>query len=97
LLFPSLLISKVAIADLSSIEYIQPMLVAASLYFLITLLLVLFKPLLNLRNSQFTSVYQGGIRFNTYIGLAVVNSLYGTEGLVVEVIVVAIMIRVRPR
>jgi len=92
LLFPSLLISKMATADLSGIEFIKPILVIGLLYFIITIIFILSKPLLQLQKPQFTSVYQGGIRFNTYIGLAVANSLYGSDGLVVAVIVVAIMI-----
>jgi len=31
--------------------------------------------------ATFTSVFQGGVRFNTFIALALVNSLYGDEGL----------------
>ncbi|MFT6201059.1 MAG: putative permease [Granulosicoccus sp.] len=42
--------------------------------------------------TAFTSVFQGGIRFNTYIGLAIVSTLYGSEGLVVAVVIAAIMI-----
>jgi predicted permease len=42
--------------------------------------------------SAFTSVFQGGIRFNTYIGLAIVAALYGPEGLVIAVVMAAIMI-----
>jgi len=92
LLFPALLISKMASADLSGIEFFWPVIVSALLYLSITVIFIIIKPILGVKNAQFTSVYQGGIRFNTYIGLAVASSLYGAEGLIVAVIVASIMI-----
>ncbi|MGH1439657.1 MAG: AEC family transporter [Cellvibrionaceae bacterium] len=92
LLFPALLVSKMATANLSGIAFFWPLIVAVLLYLSITLIFVLLKPVLSIGNAQFTSVYQGGMRFNTYIGLAVANSLYGPEGLIVAVIVASIMI-----
>lgn len=91
-LFPALLVSKMATADLGGINFLNPLLVTVLLYSSITFLFVLAKPFLQLSSPQFTSVYQGGIRFNTYIGLAIANSLYGAEGLVVAVIIASIMI-----
>jgi predicted permease len=92
LLFPSLLVSKMATADLSGIAFLWPIVVLALMYLAITLVFVLLKPAVTLENKSFTSVYQGGTRFNTYIGLAVSNALYGAEGLIVAVIVASIMI-----
>jgi len=92
LLFPSLLVSKMATANLSGIEFFWPVIVVVLLYVVITIIFVVLKPFFDFKNSQFTSVYQGGMRFNTYIGLAVASSLYGTEGLVLAVIVASIMI-----
>lgn len=60
----------------------------------VSLLLVVMRPLMSISNAAFTSVFQGGIRFNTYIGLALAASLYGSQGLVVAVIIAAIMIPV---
>lgn len=42
--------------------------------------------------AVFTSIFQGGIRFNTYVGLAIVAALYGTQGVVIAVVMAAIMI-----
>lgn len=92
LLFPALLVSKMATADLSGIEFGWPIVALVLLYVLITAVFITLKPVLSLANRQFTSVYQGGIRFNTYIGLAVAHALYGSEGLIVTVIVASIMI-----
>lgn len=40
----------------------------------------------------FTSVVQGGLRFNTYIGLALVAPLYGPAGLEIAALVVGVMV-----
>lgn len=40
----------------------------------------------------FTSIFQGGVRFNTYIALAVAGAFFGAEGLAMGAIVVGFMI-----
>ena len=92
LLFPALLLSKMATASLANLDIYRPLLVILLLFSIITSLFILFKPFIRLNNAQFTSVYQGGIRFNTYIGLAVVSTLYGSEGLVVAVVIASFMV-----
>lgn len=42
--------------------------------------------------AVYTSVVQGGLRFNTYIGLALVAPLYGPAGLEVAALVVGLMV-----
>lgn len=92
LLFPALLFSKMASADLTKIDFVKPVLVILLLLVGVTLLILAARPLLKLGNAQFTSVYQGSIRFNTYIGLALASALYGVEGLVAAVVMAAVMI-----
>jgi predicted permease len=48
--------------------------------------------LFGIDGASFTSLFQGGIRFNTYVGLAVVNGLLGDNGLAIAAVVVGIMI-----
>jgi malonate transporter and related proteins len=92
LLFPALLFSKMATADLAKIDFFKPILVIMLLYLLVSILLLVVKPFVKLGNAQFTSVYQGSIRFNTYIGLALASALYGAEGLVAAVVMTSVMI-----
>ena len=92
LLFPALLISKVSIADLSIIDAPPLLLTLWSTVILVSLVTFLVKPLLKISDAAFTSVYQGSIRFNTYIGLAIVSNLFGESGLVIAVIIAAILI-----
>jgi predicted permease len=42
--------------------------------------------------AGFTSLYQGSVRFNVYVGLAASATLYGSLGLAVGAVVMAIMI-----
>jgi len=58
----------------------------------IRLILILLNLILHFENRAFTSIVQGGIRFNTYVFLALVNAVYGTEGLVLAAIVIAFVI-----
>ena len=100
-LFPALLISKMSTADLSQVD-IMPLAsvlwLALGLSSLITLLLksIVFNPILGMNNASFTSVYQGSVRFNTYIGLALISNLFdaSSQALSIAVIVAAILIPV---
>ena len=56
------------------------------------LLLWLAKPLLRLDGPRFTSLLQGGIRPNTYVGLAAAGALFGGEGLTLAAISLAVLV-----
>ena len=60
--------------------------------FLILVILILLNMILHFENRAFTSIVQGGIRFNTYVFLALVNAVYGDKGLVLAAIVMAFAI-----
>ncbi len=92
LLFPALLVSKMIEADLDDISFLRPVMVILLMYFIVSVCLILSKPFTQVSNAGFTSVYQGGIRLNTYIGLAVVAALYGGPGLVIAVVLASVMI-----
>jgi predicted permease len=92
ILFPALLISKMSVADLSKVDILP---LASSLllgFTTICTFLLIVKPLFNVSNASFTSIFQGTMRFNTYIGFAFVENLFGSSGLVIAVIVASILI-----
>ena len=92
ILFPALLIDKMSVADLSKVDLgplISALLIGLAV---ISLFMIIIKPWLKTDNASFTSIFQGTIRFNTYIGFGVVDSLFGSSGLVIAVIVAAILI-----
>jgi predicted permease len=44
-------------------------------------LLVALRPVLRVDGPSFTSIFQGGIRFNNYVGVTLAAGLFGTQGL----------------
>ena len=57
-----------------------------------TALVYALRPWLKVDRPAFSSVYQGVIRFNTYVGLAVALAVFHAEGGTVAALVMAIMI-----
>lgn len=91
-LFPALLIEGLATAPLDA-SRIAPVFIAiiTTLGFG-SLLIFLSKPLLALDGPGFSSLYQGGIRFNTYLGIAVVIAVFGEAAVAVTALTIALMI-----
>ena len=93
ILFPSLLIFKLANANLSGINGVDIVLTAIiSITSLAILLMFLNKFMFLFKDDAFTSVFQGATRFNTYVFLALITSLYGDEGLVIAALIMTFTI-----
>ena len=91
-LFPAMLVYKLATAEVDDTP-VGPLLGSIAFMLLAgSALLLLSRRQLAANGRAFTSVFQGGIRFNTYIGLACAQALYGDAGLVVAAVTIAIMI-----
>ena len=91
-LFPPLLFLTTAAADLGDLDLV-PM--AAALIAAIAgtaALAVVLRPLLGIGDAAFTSVFQGAIRCNTYVGLAAGSALFGPIGLAVMGVVVFVVV-----
>lgn len=91
-LMPSLLIYKLSVAKIDLSHTVSLVATALSSIFLVLVLLVLLNFLLHFENKAFTSIAQGGIRFNTYVFLAFVDTAYGDKGLILAAIVMAFAI-----
>ncbi len=79
-LLPSLLIVKLGNAELQEFDFL-PMGAALSLATVLTLvILILLRIGFKIKQNSYTSVLQGGIRQNSYIGLAAAGPLYGIGG-----------------
>ncbi|MBP9611971.1 MAG: AEC family transporter [Sulfurospirillum sp.] len=91
-LMPSLLIYKLSIAKIDLSHTVTLVATTLSSIFLVLVLLVLLNFLLHFENKAFTSIAQGGIRFNTYVFLAFVDTAYGDKGLILAAIVMAFAI-----
>ena len=97
-LFPALLIVSIARADLGNVAVAEVSVALLGTIALFGTLLSLFRRpisgLLRLAGPSYTSLFQGSLRWNTYIGLAVSGSLAGTRGLAVVAVAAAVMIPV---
>lgn len=92
ILMPSLLIFELSNAKLNlndNFEFISSALLAITFTMFFLVLINIFTPI---KAYSFTSVMQGGIRFNTYLFLAITSSIYGKDGLVLSAILLAFTI-----
>ncbi len=95
LLFPVLLFLKLSTTNVSGeLDLLRLAILLIALLVVISVVLILSGVVFGIRGATFTSLYQGGIRFNTYVGLAVVDGLMGDGGLAIAAVVVGIMIPV---
>ena len=88
-LFPPLLFTTLAGADFAALaagELALAMIAGAGT---LMLALALLRPVLGVEGPAFTSVTQGALRQNTYIGFSAAFALFGPEGLAVAAIWVA--------
>ena len=91
-LMPSLLVYKVSTSNIDlekTLGLVMTALLAITIVFFSLMILNYF---VKFNNKAFTSIMQGGIRFNTYVLLAFVDSVYGDKGLVLAAIVMAFVI-----
>jgi len=91
-LFPALLLYTTARADMNDLQ-VLPMasaLVIATV--LIAALCIKIKPFLDMDGPEFTSLFQGVIRPNTYVGIGAALALWGEPGLTLVAICVAFIV-----
>lgn len=92
LFFPCLVVEELSRANLAALD-VLPMagaLVAATLAG--AAILLALRPVLGVDGPAFTSLFQGGVRFNTYVGLAGARALFGPPGLTLTAVGIALLI-----
>ncbi|WP_428029917.1 AEC family transporter [Ancylobacter sp.] len=98
ILFPALLVVSIARADLGEVAVMEVSTALLGAIGLIGLLIALTRHRISrafgLNGPSYTSVFQGALRWNTYIALAVSGSLAGPRGLAVAAVGLAVMIPV---
>ncbi|MEH6814100.1 MAG: AEC family transporter, partial [Motiliproteus sp.] len=92
LLFPSLLVYKLATTQMSELPVTAAVISIVLLLLLTSVLALVLAKILKLTGPAISSFYQGGVRFNTYVGLAAAGELYGDLGLLWGALFVAVMI-----
>ncbi len=91
ILMPALLIYKLSNAKFQSDSFVF-VLTSLIAIFLTLIFLMLYNKKFPIVNSSFTSVVQGGIRFNTYVFLALCGSIFKDTGLVLSAIILTFTI-----
>lgn len=92
-LFPSLLVYKLSTASLDNIDgfsFVSSALIA--ILMASVLLMLINKFMFFFDGASFTSIYQGSIRFNTYVFLALTDAIYGDSGLVIAALLMTFLI-----
>ena len=90
--FPALLVLNLAESNFDWIELRQNTQVVLFGLVAISLIVILYSKLIARDRSALSSVYQGSIRFNTYIGLACIDALYGDRGLATAALCLAVYV-----
>ncbi len=91
-LFPALLIHRLALTEFVWADLLPLAATLALTLAAVSLLIGLFRRWLAASGPSLTSVYQGSVRFNTYIGLASAGALFGDAGLALAAVVLGLKI-----
>jgi malonate transporter and related proteins len=91
-LFPALLFRSLAVAEIDFGATGKLVIAALAFTFLGFLLSILAGPLFRLDRKLLATGSQCGYRFNTYVGLAVAGSLFGTPGVALAALLLGVMI-----
>jgi malonate transporter len=91
-LFPSLLFISLATADMNDLPISEMAIAVIGTPTIMTLLLLLLRPKLSLSGPAFTSLMQGSIRFNTYIGVPLVIAFYGIDTIALGALFIGFMV-----
>ncbi|MEM7514020.1 MAG: AEC family transporter [Bacteroidota bacterium] len=91
ILLPSLLVVKLAVADLEGNFLISMMVCLLGATSIIATFLLIIRFILPVSIPAFTSIFQGSFRPNTYIGLSVSSALFGEMGLALAAVAMGIL------
>jgi len=94
LLYPGFLIPSIWGADLSGSSAGAAGGSAVTAVVIVGALTLLAKPLMKIDGPAFTSVFQGTVRWNSFVFLPVIQSVYGPEGLALAAVMIACIIPV---
>ncbi|WP_346796815.1 AEC family transporter [Halomonas sp. Bachu 37] len=94
LLFPAMLVATLAEADVTQVPVGRLALVMLGAMTIFSIVLWRSRRWLRLEAAAFTSVFQGAVRFNTYVGVAGAAALHGSLGATTAAVAVALMVPV---
>ena len=91
-LFPAMLIFKLGQAQVPASAYGDILILIVAMLAAMTVLLIALQWIWRWPGPVFSSVFQGGIRFNSYVALATAGMLLGDDGLSLIAIAVAVKV-----
>jgi predicted permease len=91
-LFPALLIHSMATAKVTAPIVLPVFGILAGVMLIIAGVLVALGPRIATSGGAYTSIFQGSVRFNTYVGLAAAVALYGVNGTALLAVLLALLI-----
>ncbi|WCR57080.1 AEC family transporter [Rickettsia asembonensis] len=91
-LFPAMLFNYVSTADLSVASIIKLVVALIISTILVSIGLIIYQKKYNIDKIQFTSIFQGSIRYNSYIFFGVSSPLFGPSGLSIVAVISSYMI-----
>lgn len=90
---PSMLFYKIATAEISAAnELVMGFSFVFGVLLFLLFILVILDFFVKFNPAKFTSLVQGSIRYNTYIFLAIISSVFGSSALVIAAFLMAFMI-----
>ena len=90
--FPSLLLKNLSQTNWSEITALSMLAALLLTIVVLSATMYLIKPLTNIAGPSFSSVFQGSIRFNSFVGLAGASALLGDQGLAMAAVALMGMI-----
>ncbi len=91
-LFPALLLRNLWVARLDGLPVAPMAAVIVCAAVAMTMILLAARPAIGVPGPAFTSLAQGSIRFNTYLGVALTAAFFGTEGVTLAAVYLAFMV-----
>lgn len=95
-LFPSVLFLKTSALDFSTLPAFEMAAALLASIFAMTVLMLALRPMFlklwAIEGPRFTSIFQGSVRWNAFVALAVAESLIGPKGVALIAVAMAVMI-----
>lgn len=91
-LFPALLIHTLATVQVTDVPILRLAVVCLGAMLISALMVWWARPIFACSNATFTSVFQGALRFNTYVAIAGAGALHGQAGIATAAVAIALMV-----
>lgn len=91
-LLPALFLHGLATTRLGALPVWQMAVALIGAILLVSVAVVLARPLMRLDGAAFTSVFQGSVRFNNYVAVTIAVGLFGADGLTLSAICTAAIV-----